>query len=137
LGFDGQANAAICVCGVADGAKVRGTIVGVKPALTVTDDEFTDTEHAPVPEHAPVQPANSEFVPGVSVRFTVVIEPKVAEQVPLTTPSVSMQSIPPTSLVTVPEAVPFSVTVSVKVGGGLTVSVVLESLALVKLVSPA
>ena len=61
--------------------------------------------HVPVPVHAPVQPAKTEFVPGLAVSVTGVPTGKLALQV-------DPQLIPAGVLVTVPVPLPESVTVS-------------------------
>ena len=57
----------------------------------------------PVPEHAPVQPANTEFASGAAVSVTAVPVLKLAVHV-------LPQLIPAGELVTVPPPVPVSVT---------------------------
>jgi CheY-like chemotaxis protein len=63
------------------------------------------TEQAPVPVHAPLQPAKLDPLPGLSVKVTTVPLAKFAVQV-------APQLMPAGLLVTVPVPVPASVTVS-------------------------
>ena len=63
------------------------------------------TVQAPVPEHAPLQPANAEFLAGVAPKVTTVPALKAALHV-------VAQSIPAGLDFTVPKPVPASVTVS-------------------------
>lgn len=69
--------------------------------------EFIVTLQVPVPEHAPLQPINMEFVPAVAVSVTMVPLAKFAEHV-------VGQLMPGGLLVTVPLPFPASLTVSVK-----------------------
>ena len=102
-------------------------------ALTVTWQVVA----VPKLEHAPPHPANVDELVALSVKVSMVPDVSSPEQVPETTPLVSEQSIPSLSE-TLPVPVPVSAMVSVKdCAMALTVSVVLESLALVKLESPA
>jgi hypothetical protein len=72
--------------------------------------EFIVTLHAPVPVHAPLQPANVEPAAAVGVSVTIVPVGKLAEQV-------VGQLIPEGELDTVPLPVPASVTLSKKFVG--------------------
>lgn len=63
------------------------------------------TLHAPVPLHAPDQPANDDPVPGAALNVTAVPLAKLALHV-------DPQSMPAGALVTVPAPVPLSAMVS-------------------------
>ena len=90
-------------------ATVSGTVDETKFAPT-TCDAFIVTEQAPVPEQAPVQPANTELACGLAVRSTVEPESNAAEQL-------VVHAIPAGVLLTVPIPVPEVLTVSVNCGG--------------------
>jgi hypothetical protein len=82
-----------------------GKAAGMKLALTVCA-EFIVTEQDPVPEHAPLHPANTEAdVAGVAVRVTAVAVSKFAEHV-------APQVIPAGALLTDPDPAPVNKTVS-------------------------
>jgi len=87
--------------------RVKGPGFAVKFALTDFAASIV-TLQAPVPVHAPLQPANVEPESGVAVRFTTVPLEKFSEQV-------EPQEIPEGELVTVPVPVPLLVTARVKV----------------------
>jgi hypothetical protein len=96
---------------------VRVKLGGGMLNVAVTDSAAAIvTKQLPVPVHAPLQPANTDPVAGVSNRVTIVPPVKLAEQ-PLP------QLIPVGSLVTVPASVPAFVTVNVNCGAAVTVSV--------------
>jgi hypothetical protein len=77
------------------------------------------TAQAPVPVHAPLQPANAEPAAGAAARLTTAPEPKDAEQeVP--------QLIPVGKLVTVPMPVPDLLTFRAKVGTKVAVTATSE-----------
>jgi hypothetical protein len=69
-----------------------------------------ETTHFPVPEHAPLHPANVDVLSGVAVSVTVVPRANVVEHF-------SPQSIPSGELFTTPRPVPPLVTLSVYVAG--------------------
>lgn len=80
---------------------------GENVAVTFRAEVVTFSEQVPVPEQAPVHPANVEYAEaGVAVRFTAVPEFKVALQLPEAVPEVLVQLIPPTLLATEPDPVP-------------------------------
>lgn len=88
--------------------KLVGESVTAEPVLNVAVsdlDELIVTAHAPVPAHAPLQPANAEPEAGVSVMVTTVPLVKFALHVP-------GQLMPAGLLVTVPAPFPARVTVS-------------------------
>ena len=85
-------------------------VTRVNVAVTALGASIVMT-HAPVPVHAPLQPANVEFASGLAVRVTVVPEPNKAVHA-------APQNIPPGVLVTVPPPVPAFVTVRATGGGG-------------------
>jgi hypothetical protein len=73
----------------------------------------SDTVHVPLPAHAaPLHPANADPAAGIAERDTDVPILRLAEHV-------LPQLIPAGELVTVPEPVPISPTVSVACGGGV------------------
>jgi hypothetical protein len=81
---------------------------GAGPKVAVTlKFELMVTTHEPVPEHAPLQPLNTDPEAGVAARLTEVPEEYVDEQV-------APQMMPARELVTVPVPVPAGVTDSVK-----------------------
>ncbi len=81
--------------------------VGVTLNVAVTDFETSmDTVQGPVPEQAPLQPANVDPALATAVSVTVVPLAKAAEQM-------EPQLIPAGELVTVPDPVPALVTVNV------------------------
>ena len=79
------------------------------------------TLHAPVPLHAPLQPANVELASGVAAKLTTVPFAKLAEHV-------GPQEIPAGELATVPVPVPLLATVRVK-GPGFAVKFALTDFA--------
>ena len=83
-------------CGGGAGLKVADTVCG----------ELKLTEQAPVPEHAPLQPANTDPAAGVAARLTLVPEAYGAEHV-------EPQLMPAGELVIVPDPAPSKVVVSV------------------------
>ena len=89
------------------GVEAMVTLI-VSPALKVADTvvaAFMVTAHAPVPVHAPPQPAKRSLVPAVSASVTCVPAAKFAVQV-------AGQLIPAGVLVMVPAPVGEAVTVS-------------------------
>jgi hypothetical protein len=96
-----------------DTARVKGPGFAVKFALTDFAASMV-TLQAPVPLHAPLQPANVEPESGAAVRFTTAPLSKFAEHV-------GPQEIPAGELTTVPVPVPLFVTVSAKDAGGAPV----------------
>ena len=83
---------------------------GATLKVAVTDvAPLTVGLQAPVPEQAPLQPANTMPLSGVAVRLTLVPEAKLSEQV-------APQLIRPGVPVTVPVPVPFLATDSVNLG---------------------
>jgi hypothetical protein len=93
--------------------RVKGPEFAVKFALTDFAASMV-TLQAPVPLHAPLQPANVEPESGAAVRFTTAPLSKFAEHV-------GPQEIPAGELTTVPVPVPLFVTVSAKDVGGAPV----------------
>jgi hypothetical protein len=93
--------------------RVKDPGLAVKFALTDFAASMV-TLHAPVPLHAPLQPANVEPESGVAVKFTTAPLSKFAEHV-------GPQEIPADELATVPEPVPLFVTVREKDVGGAPV----------------
>ncbi len=77
---------------------VRGNVEMLNVAVTDSADVIVTTQ-LPVPLQAPLQPANTDPLAGVSVNVTTVPLAKSAVQVPV-------QLIPAGLLVTVPEPVP-------------------------------
>src|SRR4051794_37268829 len=77
------------------------------------------TEQAPVPVHAPLQPAKADPVAGLAMRFTMVPAPKGAEHD-------APQLIPAGRLITVPVPVPDLLTVNENVGMNVAVTATSE-----------
>jgi hypothetical protein len=100
--------------------RVNGPGFAVKFALTDFAASMV-TLHAPVPLHAPLQPANVEPESGVAVKSTTVPFAKLAEHV-------APQEIPEGALVTVPVPVPLLATVRVN-GPGLALKFALTDFA--------
>ena len=79
-------------------------------AVTVLSCVSVSWQVAPL--HAPLKPVKLPPPLAVALSVTAVPEAKLAWQVPLATPDVTVQLIPPGVLVTVPEPPPEPVTVS-------------------------
>src|SRR5262245_12108631 len=95
---------------------VTESVTGTRVKVAVTEvAAFTVTEQVPVPEHAPLQPANEEPAAGVAVR--VIAVPGVTD-----CEHVVPQLMPAGLLVIVPEPAPLLVTDSVT-GSRLNVAV--------------
>jgi hypothetical protein len=88
---------------------------GAENAAETLVSAFKTTEHFPVPEQAPDQPAKEPFVAGVALRLTEVPASNVAVQV-------VPQLIPAGVLVIVPEPVEETVRLNCAGGGGAVCS---------------
>ncbi len=134
----GQSKVTVCIT-LLPGLKVTGVVAagGRKLAVTWALPPLVSWQEVEVPElaQAPPQPANVEGA--VAVATSVTGTGTLPAQLPDVTPFASWQPMPSLSE-TLPVPVPMSVTESCRnCCAGFTVSVVLESLAVVKLVSPA
>jgi hypothetical protein len=106
-------------------------MTALKLAETLFAASIVTTQVVEALAHAPPQPPNVLFWPGVAVSVTVVPDTSEAEHVP-------GQSMPPTLDVTDPVPVPPVVTVSVKLGGsgGSNVAVTLRAALIVTVQLP-
>src|ERR1700689_4010651 len=138
FGLLGQLNTAICVTFV-PGLKitVTGVIVGIKFAVTVVTPLRGAVQVGVVPAlaQAPPHPAKVEGAVAMAVRL-IELPAKVAEQLPVVTPCFSMHSISSSSE-TLPLPLPSMTIFRVEDVCPVTVSVVLVSVALAKVASPA